>query len=118
MEYFSQEEIDNKKRAIFEAMGSRGQKKITQDGYDKWNPFEEPKHPIDIRKDKTKRTSQVLIREFLQSTKHEEYSNAFGQGALDICLGIINNDEKFLGMYAFSCWYKDLLKNEGHNTAI
>lgn len=113
METFTSEEIENKKKAIFNAMGSRGQKKIKKSGYEKWNPFEEPKHPIDIRKDKTKRTSQVLIRDFLQSTNHEEYSNQFGQGALEMCLGIINEEEKFTGMYAFACWYKELLKKEG-----
>ena len=53
---------------VFDSMSDRRQKHILKRGYDKWDPFEEPKHPIDIRKDKTKRTTQTLVREFLQSS--------------------------------------------------
>ena len=114
MENFTEEEIEQKKKMIFDAMGKRGQTQILKKGYEAWNPFAEPKDPIDIRKDKTKRTSQALIREFLQQTSHDGYSNEFAQGALDMCFGIINEDEKIRGMFKFSCWYKDLLKKEGH----
>ena len=95
-------------------MGKRGQKKILKMGYENWDPFEEPKEPIEIRRDKTKRTSQMLIREFLQNVNQDEYSNEYGRGAFDICLGIINNQERYKGMYDFACWYNELLKKEGH----
>ncbi|NOX33361.1 MAG: hypothetical protein GXP56_06430 [Deltaproteobacteria bacterium] len=108
------EEIEERKKAIFDAMGKRGQKQIIKKGYDGWDPFQEPKDPIDIRKDKTKRTSQALIREFLTRVDHDKYSNTFAQGALEMCLGIINDDEKIRGMFEFACWYENLLKKEGH----
>jgi len=73
----------------------------------------EPKDPIDIRKDPTKRTTQQLVREFLQSRTEEKYSNAYGKGVLEIALGLINNDDRFIAMYEFSCWYRELLKKEG-----
>ena len=107
-------EDDKRKKAVFDCMSPRRQKHILKKGYDQWDPFEEPKDPIDMRKDKTRRTSQSLIREFLQSRPMEDYSNDFGRGAFDICLGIINQEERYLGMYAFSCWYHNLLKKEGH----
>ena len=115
MENFTAEEIEQKKKLIFDAMGKRGQTQILKKGYEDWNPFAEPKDPIDIRKDKTKRTTQMLIQEFLQQTSHDGYSNGFAQGALDMCLGIINKDERKRGMYEFSTWYKELLKKEGHD---
>lgn len=105
---------EQKKKAIFDAMSSRRQAHIRKKGYEKWNPFADPKDPIDIRKDKTKRTSQMLIREFLQSKSLEEYSNTYGKGAFEICLGIINEEERYLGMYDFACWYRNLLETEGH----
>lgn len=113
MEEFSAKEVETRKKAIFDAMSPRGQKRILRMGYDKWDPFQEPKDPIDIRKDKSKRTTQQLVRAFLQSRKQEDYSNAYGRGVLEIALGIINDDERFIGMYEFSCWYNDLLKREG-----
>ncbi len=115
VEKFTHQQKEDKKKAIFDAMGKRGQKQILKKGYKDWNPFQEPKDPIDIRKDKTKRTSQVLIREFLTQLDHDNYSNTVAQGALEMCLGIINDDEKIKGMYDFACWYKELLEKEGHD---
>ncbi len=114
MDNFSPEEIEAKKKAIFDAMGKRGQKQIMNKvGYENWDPIQTPKDPIDIRKDGTKRTSQMLISEFLQQSSHDDYSNSFAQGALEMCLGIINDDEKVRGMFEFSKWYSALLIKEG-----
>lgn len=115
MQKFTPEEVATRKKAVFDSMSERRQKHIVKKGYENWDPFEEPKDPIDIRKDKTKRTSQELVREFLRSRSFEDYSNAYGQGVFEICHGIINSDERFRGMYDFSCWYRDLLRREGYD---
>lgn len=107
------DEAENRKKAIFESMSPKRQKHILKKGYDKWDPFLEPKDPIDIRKDKSNRTTQVLVREFLQSRTHEQYSNAYGRGVLEMALGIVNEEDRFLGMYEFACWHSELLKKEG-----
>ena len=108
------EEEQERKKAIFDTMSARNQKHILKKGYEKWDPFQEPKDPIDIRKDKSKRTTQMLVREFLQTRSSEEYSSSYGGGVLEICLGIVNDEDRFRGMYEFSCWYRDLLKREGY----
>ena len=103
-------EDEERKKFIFDSMSPRRQKHILKkEGYDKWDPFIEPKEPIDMRKDKSRRTAIELAREFLATCKYEDYSNEYGQGAWEICLGIINNDDRYKGMYEFSCWYRDLL---------
>jgi hypothetical protein len=104
---------ERQKKAIFDSMSERSRKRILKRGYAAWNPFEEPKDPIDIRKDVTKRTSQTLIREFLQSRNMETYSNQYGRGVVEICIGLINKEDRFLAMFEFSCWYKELLEKEG-----
>lgn len=108
------QEEEIRKKAIFESMSERRQKHVLKKGYDAWDPFQEPKDPIDIRQDRTRRTSQVLIREFLQSLDSASYSNEYGRGAFELCLGIINENEKYKGMYDFACWYKALLQREGY----
>lgn len=113
MTKISPKEEEKRKRAIFESMSPRRQKHILKKGYEKWNPFMEPKDPIDIRKDKTKRTTQQLVREFLQTKSSEDYSNAYGGGVFEMCLGIVNDDDKYKGMLEFSIWYQELLKREG-----
>ena len=95
-------------------MSPRRQRYILKRGYDKWDPFQEPKDPIDIRKDKSKRTAQMLVREFLQTKDQGSYSPAYSRGVLEISLGLVNEDDRFLGMYEFSCWYRDLLIREGY----
>ncbi len=117
-EKFTPQQIEKKKKAIFDSMGKRGQKYVMKIGYEKWDPIQNPKDPIDIRTDKTKRTSKMLISQFLQQTKNDEYSSAFARGALEMCLGIINDDEKIRGMYEFSLWYSALLAKEGHDPFI
>ena len=114
MSEFSSRETEDRKRAVFEAMSPRRQKHILKKGYEKWDPFEEPKDPIDIRKDKTKRTTQMLVREFLQSRGSEGYSNSYGRGVLEMALGIVNEDDRFIGMYEFVRWHQELLKKEGY----
>ena len=114
MSELSPEEAEHRKRAVFDGMSPRRQKHIVKKGYDKWDPFEEPKDPIDIRKDKTKRTTQMLVREFLQSCGPEGYSNSYGRGVLEMALGIVNDDERFIGMYDFARWHQELLKKEGY----
>ncbi len=116
MTNISPEEEEKRKRAIFESMSPRRQKHILKKGYEKWDPFLEPKDPIDIRKDKTKRTTQQLVREFLQTRSSEDYSNAYGGGVFEICLGIINDDDKYRGMFEFAIWYQELLKREGNDS--
>ncbi len=104
------EDVKMRKKAVFDAMAPRRQKHILKKGYEKWDPFEEPKDPIDIRRDKTKRTTQQLVREFLQNCSHENYSNAYGRGVLEMALGIVNGDDRFIGMYDFAAWYQKELK--------
>ncbi len=116
VEKFSPQEVEERKKAIFDQMSRRGQKRIMKMGYAEWNPFAEPKDPIDIRKDSTQRTTHMLVREFLQTREAEGYSNAYGRGVLEIALGLVNGDDRFRGMYEFSIWYRDLLRQEGQLT--
>ena len=104
-------EVDARKKAIYDRLSPRRRKYIDKIGYDKWDPFLEPKDPIDIRRDVTQRTTQQLVRQFLQQCPQTKYSNSYGRGVLEIALGIVNQDDHFLGMYEFACWYHEQMKN-------
>lgn len=114
MTEFSAEDAAQRKRAIYESLSPRRRKYIERIGYDRWDPFEEPKDPIEIRRDKSKRTTQMLVREFLQARPAEGYSNTYGRGVMEMALGIVNNDERYLAMLDFARWYTELLRAEGH----
>ena len=110
---YSKEVKEDRKKEIFDSMGPRNQKRIMKKGYDEWNPFEDPKDPMDIRQDDTKRTIQELIRDFLRSGDSEDYSEAYGAGAFEMAMGVVNKEERIRGMFDFACWYDKLLKKEG-----
>ncbi len=111
MSKVSREEAEARKRAIYDTLSARRKKYIERIGYEKWDPFEEPKDPIDIRRDTTKRTTQQLVREFLQSRPPEApYSNAYGQAVMEMAIGIVNDDERYQAMLEFAAWYLALLK--------
>ena len=111
MSKVSPEEAERRKRAIYDSLSARRKKYIDRIGYDKWDPFEEPKDPIDIRRDTTQRTTQQLVREFLQSRPPEApYSNAYGQAVMEMAIGIVNDDERYQAMLEFAAWYMALLK--------
>ncbi len=101
------------KKAIYEKISPRRKKFIDRVGYDNWDPFPEPNDPIDIRKDPTRRTSQQLIREFLQTRDPKEVNTEFSSGAWEFCLGVMNGSERHRGMYEFCVWYQALLAREG-----
>ena len=103
----------DKKKAIFEAMSPRRQKYISNKiGYENWNPFEEPKDPIDIRRDKSNRTAQMLVKEFIQSRPTDRSSKSYERGVLEMAIGIVNDDDRYLAMYEFALWHKRLLEEE------
>ncbi len=103
-----------RKRMIFDSMSPRRQKQIEKKGYDRWNPFQEPKDPINMRMDETRRTSKILIQDFFNSTEDDDTrGNEYRRGVFEFCMGIINEDEKYLGMFDFACWYREELKKRG-----
>lgn len=108
------EDGEAQKRAIYETMSARGKKYVDRIGYEKWDPFQEPKDPLDMRTDVTKRTTQQLVRRFLQEHAPEGAGNLYGQGVLECALGIVNKDEKIRGVFEFCLWYDRLLRREGH----
>jgi hypothetical protein len=113
MSEFSPEEVERRKKMVFDSMSPRRQRHILRKGYESWDPFQEPKDPIDIRKDKTKRTTQALVREFLQTRPGEADNNAYNRGVLELALGIVNNEDRFRGMLEFAWWYREVLDKEG-----
>ena len=97
------EEQEQLKREIYERMNP----------YEEWDPFQKPNDPMDIRVDPSKRTTQQLFRGFMHSLGERTEGNDFNKGALDCALGIVNRDERYLGIYEFCVWYYNLLKKEG-----
>lgn len=110
---FNEDQVASKKKAIFDAMGKRGQKRIMKQGYENWDPFDDPKDPLDIRVDGSKRTVDQLISEFLEQCGYENPSNQYTQAVMDMAMGVMNNTDKARAAFEFVTWYNKLLEKEG-----
>jgi len=106
------EEQERFKRVLYEKMNPRRRKFVDRIGYDQWNPFQAPKDPLDIRTDRTQRTLQELLREFMTASGGSGKDAAWKAGARECALGIIQKDEKFQGIFDFCLWYARLLERE------
>lgn len=108
---FTSEE-DRQKRIMYENMAPRRKRFIDRIGYDKWDPFQLPKDPMDIRQDATKRTTQELVRDFLQTRDRATLGNDYARGVLECAVGMVNKDDKFRGIYDFCLWYRNQLSDD------
>lgn len=107
------QEYETQKRAIYENLSPRRRKFVDKIGYENWEPFAEPKDPIDIRTDAAKHTAHELVRSFLRSVPEKRHDAAYAQGAFDLANGVINNIDRYMGMMDFARWYLDFLREQG-----
>ena len=110
---FLTDEQERLKRAMYERMRPGRRKFVDRIGYDVWNPFQEPKEPLDLRRDRTRRTLQELVQDFLKESGDKGKDQAWRQGAMDCALGIIKKDERYQGIFDFCLWYASILEKEG-----
>jgi len=106
-------EEEKQKQAIYDQMSPRARKRIDRIGYDKWDPFQKPKDPIDIRTDGLERTAQSLVVEFMKTAGPKNPSPIYKQGVMEVCLGLFNRDDRSLGQFEFCAWYKEKLAAAG-----
>ncbi len=104
------EEKASQKRQIYESLSDRARKFVDKIGYEAWDPFQQPNDPFDLRRFTTDRTARAMAMGFLQQCKEEHYSKNYARAVLDMCMGLVDKDERYLAMYEFSCWYREQLQ--------
>ncbi len=102
------------KRQIYEKMNPRRRKFIERIGYERWDPFQPPNDPLDIRTDLSQRTAQDLLGAFARECGAAKKGRGYQKGVEECALGVINKDEKYQGIFDFCLWYHELLQREGH----
>jgi hypothetical protein len=67
---------------------------------------------MDMRVDITRRTTQELVRDFMQSSVGRMHGGEYARGATDCAAGIVSRQEKYQGVLDFCVWYYELLQKE------
>ena len=102
------EERERKKKAIFDGMSPRRRLRILEKvGYENWDPFQEPKYPIDLREQNTKQKAMALSREFLEDCGIKDCSDEYIKAVREISRGLVRGEERYRAMFEFCCWYHD-----------
>lgn len=104
------EDKSAQKRQIYENLSSRARKYVDKIGFDAWDPFQQPNDPFDLRRFTTEKTARAMAMGFLQQRKEEHYSNNYAKAVLDMCMGLVDKDERYVAMYEFCRWYQDQLQ--------
>lgn len=105
MSEISPSEQEARKKAIWDKMSPRRRKWVEKMGYENWDPFQEPLHPIDIRVDKTGRTAKQLLEEFLSTLDFEPGDHYTGAVA-ELTVTMVHNVERLRPIFDFCAWYK------------
>lgn len=102
------DDYERRKKEIFERMKARRRRFVERIGYENWNPFQPPNGPLDMRTDKAGHTVRQLLEAFEASPfKSQHDSSEYRHGALDCAIGIVNEDERFHGIFDFCLWYAE-----------
>ncbi len=112
---------ERRKREIFESMSPRRQQRILKKGYDKWNPFLPPKEPPFFRKGAEVRDGLEVERRLERFLRDRGLGDAgsappspeFVAGAREICFGLAEGRDRYLGMEAFCLWWRRVRGEEG-----
>ncbi|MDR1857085.1 MAG: hypothetical protein LBR22_08030 [Desulfovibrio sp.] len=107
------EEEERLKREIYEKLQPRRRTYIDRIGYENWDPFQKPKEPLDMRTDVGRRTVDQLLKAFLEEAgRHRNVDAAYGAAAAECALGMVTRNERYLAIFDFCCWYREMLEAE------
>ncbi len=103
--HFTDEEREQRKKAIFDAMGKRGQQRILRMGYENWDPFQEPKDPREAIRSGSAIRASMIVHQFYETSIDDERMRAYHKELVDLCVGLLRNDPKAKALSAFSRWF-------------
>lgn len=110
MEMDENQERELKKKAIFDGMSKRGQERILRIGYDRWDPFEEPKDPRERIFGSASIKAGILVKEFFRTTGIKEESVAVHKELFELCRGLLQGEDRSKTIFEFCNWFA---KNRG-----
>ncbi len=111
-EDFPDEDIEQRKRYMYEKMSKRRRKFVDRMGYENWDPFAAPFDPIDLRRDMSGFTSDQLTQLFIRQTgnsANQEYIDAVNE----FNVMLVMNFEKVRPVFEYCLWYSEHLKKRG-----
>lgn len=98
------QEVEFRKKAIFDSMSKRGQERILRIGYENWDPFQEPKDPRERIFSSASLRASALIREFLAEEGVAEESVAMQKELFELCRGVLQGEARATVLCKLCLW--------------
>ncbi|HAA04057.1 MAG TPA: hypothetical protein DCZ69_15070 [Syntrophobacteraceae bacterium] len=102
----SSSEYETKKRAIFEGMSQRGQKRILRLGYENWDPFQEPKDPREQILGTVYVKADTIVRQFYAANPTNEGACDFHKDLLDFAVSLLRGERRAQILHEFCNWFQ------------
>lgn len=99
------QEVEFRKKAIFDSMSKRGQERILRIGYENWDPFQEPKDPRERIFSSASLRAGALIKVFLKEERVGEESVGMQKELFELCKGVLQGDARAKVLYKFCLWF-------------
>ncbi len=106
------EQIEERKRHMYDNMAPRRRKFVDRIGYENWDPFPMPFDPIDIRVDATGHTAQELTLKFM-AERGKGVGPDFLPAITEFTITLVSNPERIRPLFEFCHWYREQLENRG-----
>ncbi|QJB58300.1 hypothetical protein [Pseudodesulfovibrio sp. zrk46] len=112
IEELSLNEIEERKKYMYEKMSKRRRKFVDRVGYENWDPFAAPFDPIDLRQDRSGYTSDQLTQLFIRETGNAQ-NQEFIDAVNEFNVMLVMNFEKVRPVFEYCLWYNEHLKKHG-----
>ncbi|MHC1743003.1 MAG: hypothetical protein AB9873_08230 [Syntrophobacteraceae bacterium] len=101
---YSSEEIESRKRAVFDGMSKKGQERILRRGYENWDPFQEPKDPRERIFSNASVQATAWLKEFYLSSEQNAESVAVHKELFELGMGLIKEETRARAIFSFCVW--------------
>lgn len=99
------DEIEMRKKAIFDGMSKRGRERILRIGYENWDPFMEPKDPRERIFSGASQRAAGIVQAFYQSRSDREESVALNKELFELCRGLLQGEPRAQTIFEFCNWF-------------
>ncbi len=97
-------EVERRKKAIFDGMSQRGRERILRIGYENWDPFQEPKDPRERIFSSVSVQAGSLVKEFAAAHTGAEISGDHFKDLFDFSRTLLQGETRATLLYEFCVW--------------